>query len=50
LDVVTSALKGKLPAGACLIIIGTEGFSDSAHFSRTFRRMFGLPAAALQLI
>jgi AraC-like DNA-binding protein len=26
------------------------GFSDSAHFSRTFRRMFGLPAAALQLI
>ena len=26
------------------------GFSDSEHFSRTFRRMFGLPAAALQLI
>jgi len=26
------------------------GFSDSAHFSRTFRRMFGIPAAALQLI
>lgn len=26
------------------------GFADSAHFSRTFRRMFGLPAAALQLI
>lgn len=25
------------------------GFADSAHFSRTFHRMFGLPAAALQL-
>lgn len=25
------------------------GFADSAHLSRTFRRMFGLPAAALQL-
>ncbi|MEQ9449148.1 MAG: AraC family transcriptional regulator, partial [Rhodospirillaceae bacterium] len=25
------------------------GFSDSAHFSRTFRRMFGLPAAALKM-
>ncbi|HEX8064282.1 MAG TPA: AraC family transcriptional regulator [Allosphingosinicella sp.] len=26
------------------------GFADSAHFSRTFRRMFGLPAASLRLI
>jgi AraC-like DNA-binding protein len=26
------------------------GFADSAHFSRTFRRMFGLPAAALELL
>ncbi|TFL16559.1 AraC family transcriptional regulator [Jannaschia formosa] len=25
------------------------GFADSAHFSRTFHRMFGLPAAALEL-
>lgn len=25
------------------------GFADSAHLSRTFRRMFGLPAAALEL-
>ncbi|MFN0045529.1 MAG: AraC family transcriptional regulator [Sphingorhabdus sp.] len=26
------------------------GFADSAHFSRTFRRTFGLPAAALSLL
>ena len=25
------------------------GFADSAHFSRTFRRMFGLPATALAM-
>ncbi len=25
------------------------GFADSAHFSRTFHRMFGLPATALEL-
>jgi len=25
------------------------GFADSAHLSRTFKRMFGLPAASLQL-
>jgi AraC-like DNA-binding protein len=25
------------------------GFADSAHFSRTFRRMFGLPAAAIRI-
>jgi AraC family transcriptional regulator len=25
------------------------GFADSAHFSRTFRRTFGLPAAAPRL-
>jgi AraC-like DNA-binding protein len=25
------------------------GFADSAHLSRTFRRMFGLPATALQV-
>jgi AraC-like DNA-binding protein len=26
------------------------GFADSAHFSRTFRRMFGIPAAALEIL
>lgn len=26
------------------------GFSDSSHFSRTFRRMFGVPPAALRII
>jgi AraC family transcriptional regulator len=26
------------------------GFADSAHFSRTFRRMFGLPAASLRIV
>jgi AraC-like DNA-binding protein len=25
------------------------GFADSAHLSRTFRRMFGIPAASLRL-
>ena len=26
------------------------GFADSAHFSRTFHRMFGVPAAALDIV
>jgi AraC-like DNA-binding protein len=25
------------------------GFADSAHLSRTFKRMFGIPAAALEM-
>jgi AraC-like DNA-binding protein len=25
------------------------GFADSAHLSRTFKRMFGLPAASLEI-
>ncbi|MEJ0022042.1 MAG: helix-turn-helix domain-containing protein [Alphaproteobacteria bacterium] len=37
-------------AGASLTDAAHEaGFSDSAHFSRTFRRMFGLSAASLDL-
>ncbi|MBF9232442.1 helix-turn-helix domain-containing protein [Microvirga alba] len=38
-------------AGSSLTTAAHEaGFADSAHFSRTFRRMFGLPAASLRLI
>ena len=37
-------------AGATLTEAAHEaGFADSAHLSRTFRRTFGLPAAALQV-
>ena len=37
-------------AGASLTDAAHEaGFADSAHLSRTFRRNFGLPAAALQV-
>lgn len=37
-------------AGSTLTAAAHEaGFADSAHFSRTFRRTFGLPAAALRL-
>lgn len=41
---------GLYAGGASLTEAAHEsGFADSAHFSRTFRRMFGLPAAALRL-
>lgn len=37
-------------AGSSLTDAAQEaGFSDSAHLSRTFKRMFGLPAAALEM-
>jgi AraC-like DNA-binding protein len=37
-------------AGASLTEAAHEaGFADSAHFSRTFRRTFGLPAASLRV-
>jgi AraC-like DNA-binding protein len=37
-------------AGASLTDAAHQaGFADSAHFSRTFRRMFGINAAALQV-
>ena len=40
----------RVVAGASLTEAAHEaGFSDSAHFSRTFRRMFGLQPAALNL-
>jgi len=41
----------RIAAGTSLTVAAHEaGFADSAHFSRTFHRMFGVPAAALQLI
>jgi len=40
-----------IAGGATLTQAAHEaGFSDSAHFSRTFRRMFGVPAAALRIV
>ena len=44
---ITKAV-GLFAGGASLTEAAHEaGFADSAHFSRTFRRMFGIPAAAL---
>lgn len=40
-----------LARGASLTQAAHEaGFADSAHFSRTFRRMFGVPPAALRIV
>ncbi|HEX3484254.1 MAG TPA: AraC family transcriptional regulator [Micropepsaceae bacterium] len=42
---------GVFAGGASLTKAAHEaGFADSAHFSRTFRRMFGIKAAALRII
>lgn len=42
---------GIFAGGASLTQAAHEaGFADSAHFSRTFRRMFGIPAASLQIV
>lgn len=41
---------GLYAAGESLTVAAHEaGFADSAHLSRTFRRTFGLPAAALRI-
>jgi len=46
---ITKAV-GIMSAGSSLTEAAHEaGFADSAHFSRTFRRMFGIPAASLRL-
>jgi len=42
---------GLFSRGKSLTVAAHEaGFADSAHFSRTFKRMFGIPAAALQIL
>ena len=46
---VTRAVDAHI-AGMSLTEAAQEaGFADSAHLSRTFKRMFGLPAAALEM-
>ncbi|MGD9968223.1 MAG: helix-turn-helix domain-containing protein [Hyphomonadaceae bacterium] len=46
---VTRAVDAHI-AGMSLTEAAQEaGFSDSAHLSRTFKRMFGLPAASLEM-
>jgi AraC-like DNA-binding protein len=41
---------GLFSSGSSLTVAAHEaGFSDSAHFSRTFRRMFGIAAASLRI-
>ena len=41
---------GRAAAGESLTVAAHQaGFSDSAHFSRTFHRMFGMPADSLWL-
>ncbi|WP_414474602.1 helix-turn-helix transcriptional regulator [Microvirga sp. M2] len=40
----------RIASGTSLTAAAYEaGFADSAHFSRTFQRMFGIPASSLQL-
>jgi len=46
---ITKALRVMTEGGSLTEAAHEAGFADSAHFSRTFRRMFGLPAASLQL-
>jgi AraC-like DNA-binding protein len=46
-----SAAVDRIASGASLTSAAHEaGFSDSAHFSRTFLRMFGVPASVLLMI
>jgi AraC-like DNA-binding protein len=43
------AVAGMAGGGSLTEAAHAAGFADSAHFSRTFHRMFGLPAATLDL-
>jgi AraC-like DNA-binding protein len=41
----------RMAAGDSLTVAAHDaGFADSAHFSRTFLRMFGIPASVLLMI
>jgi AraC-like DNA-binding protein len=46
-----SSAVDRMASGASLTNAAHEaGFADSAHFSRTFLRMFGIPASVLLMI
>jgi AraC family transcriptional regulator len=46
---VTRAVDAHIAGMSLTEAAQAAGFADSAHLSRTFKRMFGLPAAALEM-
>ncbi|MGE0046763.1 MAG: helix-turn-helix domain-containing protein [Hyphomonadaceae bacterium] len=44
------AVDAYIAGGSLTAAAQDAGFADSAHLSRTFKRMFGLPAAALEML
>lgn len=44
------AVDARVAGGTLTEAAQEAGFSDSAHLSRTFKRMFGLPAVALEML